>query len=41
VRTGGADPVGDAIRTATKIAGTGAKVAAGMAHEVLRRLPRP
>src|SRR5262245_27991726 len=37
----GSDPVGDAIRTATKVAGTGVRVAAGVAHEVLRRLPRP
>jgi hypothetical protein len=37
----GSDPVGDVIRTTTKVAGTGVRVAAGLAHEVLRRLPRP
>ena len=35
------DPVGDAIRTVTGVASTGARVAGGMAREVLRRLPRP
>ncbi|HEY1274500.1 MAG TPA: hypothetical protein VGF25_06305 [Thermoleophilaceae bacterium] len=38
---GGSDPVGDVIRTATKVAGTGVRVAAGVAQEVLRRIPRP
>jgi hypothetical protein len=37
----GGDPVGDAIRTVTGIATTGARVAGGVAREVLRRLPRP
>jgi hypothetical protein len=36
-----ADPVGDAIRTATGIAATGARVANGLARELVRRLPRP
>jgi hypothetical protein len=35
------DPVGDAIRTVTGVAATGARVASGVAREVLRRLPRP
>jgi hypothetical protein len=35
------DPVGNAIRTAAGVAATGARVAGGVAHEVLRRLPRP
>ena len=35
------DPVGDAIRTATGIAATGARVANGVARELVRRLPRP
>ena len=35
------DPVGDAIRTVTGVATTGARVAGGVAREVLRRLPRP
>src|SRR5262245_43687279 len=34
-RSGGSDPVGDVIRTATKVAGTGVRVATGLAHEVL------
>ena len=34
------DPVGDAIRTATGIAATGARVANGVVHELVRRLPR-
>jgi hypothetical protein len=37
----GADPVGGAIRTVAGVAGLGAKVAGGVAREVLRRLPRP
>jgi hypothetical protein len=36
-----ADPVGGAIRTAAGVAGIGARVAGGMAREVLRRIPRP
>jgi hypothetical protein len=36
-----ADPVGDAIRTATGIAAAGARVANGVARELVRRLPRP
>jgi hypothetical protein len=35
------DPVGDAVRTVTGAAATGARVAGGVAREVLRRLPRP
>ncbi|MGH2741945.1 MAG: hypothetical protein ACRDN8_05555, partial [Thermoleophilaceae bacterium] len=38
---GGGDPVGEAIRTVTGVAATGARVATGVAREVLRRLPRP
>jgi hypothetical protein len=34
-------PVGDALRTVTGVAATGARVAHGVAREVLRRLPRP
>ena len=37
----GGDPVGDAIRAAAGVASTGARVAGGVAREVLRRLPRP
>jgi hypothetical protein len=36
-----ADPVGEAIRTATGIAAAGARVANGVARELVRRLPRP
>jgi hypothetical protein len=35
------DPLGGAIRTVTGVAATGARVAGGVAREVLRRLPRP
>jgi hypothetical protein len=35
------DRVGDAIRTVTGLAAAGARVANGVAREVLRRLPRP
>jgi hypothetical protein len=35
-----ADPVGEAIRTATELATAGARVAQGVAREVVRRLPR-
>jgi hypothetical protein len=35
------DPVGGALRTATGVAAAGARVANGVAREVLRRLPRP
>ena len=34
------DPVGEAVRTATGIAATGARVANGLARELVRRLPR-
>jgi hypothetical protein len=34
------DPVSDAIRTATGLAAAGARVANGVAREVMRRLPR-
>jgi hypothetical protein len=33
------DPVGDAVRAAAKLAGTGVNAAGGVAREVLRRLP--
>jgi hypothetical protein len=36
-----ADPVADAIRTATGLAAAGARVANGVARELVRRLPRP
>jgi hypothetical protein len=35
------DPVGDVIRAATGLASVGARVANGVAREVVRRLPRP
>ncbi len=35
------DPVGGAVRTIAGVASTGARVAGGVAREVLRRLPRP
>src|SRR5918998_1700970 len=35
------DPVGDALRAVTGVAATGARVAGGVARELLRRLPRP
>jgi hypothetical protein len=38
---GGPDPVGEAVRLATGIAGAGLRVANGLTREVLRRLPRP
>ena len=34
------DRVGDVLRGAGKVAGTGVRVAAGLAQEVVRRLPR-
>lgn len=37
----GGDPVTGALRTVTGLAATGARVANGVAREVLRRLPRP
>jgi hypothetical protein len=37
--TGG--PIEGAVHTAGKIAGAGARIAEGLAREVLRRLPRP
>jgi hypothetical protein len=36
----GGDPIGGAIRGVTGLAATGARVAGGVAREVLRRLPR-
>jgi hypothetical protein len=36
-----ADPISDAIRTATGLASAGARVANGVARELVRRLPRP
>jgi hypothetical protein len=35
------DPIGDVIRTATDLASAGARVANGVARELVRRLPRP
>jgi hypothetical protein len=35
-----ADPISEAIRTATGLASTGARVANGVARELVRRLPR-
>ncbi len=35
------DPVGDALRTVGGLAAGGARVAQGVAREVLRRIPRP
>jgi hypothetical protein len=35
------DPVPGAVRAATKVAGTGVRVAGAVAHEILRRVPRP
>ena len=35
------DPLADAVRVASKVAGAGARVGVGLAQEVLRRLPRP
>jgi hypothetical protein len=35
-----ADPVGGALRTAAKVAETGVRVTAGVAQEIVRRLPR-
>jgi hypothetical protein len=37
----GGDPVTDVIRGVAGLAGTGAKVAGGVARELLRRVPRP
>jgi hypothetical protein len=37
----GGDTVGHAIRAVTGVAATGARVAGGVAREVIRRLPRP
>jgi hypothetical protein len=34
-------PIGDVVHTAGKVVGAGARVAEGLAKEVLRRLPRP
>jgi hypothetical protein len=34
------DPVSEAIRTATSVAAVGARVANGLAREMVRRLPR-
>jgi hypothetical protein len=39
-RGGSDDPVGDAVRAAARLAETGLRVTAGLAQEVLRRLPR-
>jgi hypothetical protein len=35
------DPVGEAVRSAAKVAESGLKLANGLTREVLRRLPRP
>jgi hypothetical protein len=37
---GSGGPLDDAVRAATKVAGTGLRVASGVTREVLRRLPR-
>jgi hypothetical protein len=37
----GADPVGEAVRTAARVAGSGLKLADGLTRGVLRRLPKP
>jgi hypothetical protein len=37
----GGDPVGEAVRTAAKLAGGGLKLANGLTREVLKRLPKP
>jgi hypothetical protein len=34
-------PIDDALHTVGKVAGTGIRIADGLAREVLRRLPRP
>jgi hypothetical protein len=34
-------PIEDVVHTAGRIAGAGARIAEGLAREVLRRLPRP
>jgi hypothetical protein len=34
-------PIEDAVHTAGKLAGAGARIAEGLARKVLRRLPRP
>ncbi len=36
-----ADPVGEALRTAAKVAETGIRLTSGVAQEIVRRLPRP
>ena len=36
-----ADPVADVIRAATGLANVGARVANGVARELVRRIPRP
>jgi hypothetical protein len=38
--TASSDPVSEAIRTATGVAAVGARVANGLARELVRRLPR-
>ncbi len=38
---GGSDPVRVVLRAGARVAGTGVKVAAGVAGRVLRRIPRP
>lgn len=38
---GDADPISEAIRAATGLASAGARVANGVARELVRRLPRP
>jgi hypothetical protein len=37
----GGDPLGQAIRGVAGVAATGARIADGIARELLRRLPRP
>lgn len=40
-QSGEGDPLGQAVRAATKLAGGGVRLAGSAAHEVWRRLPRP
>jgi hypothetical protein len=40
-RERGTNPIGEALHVAAKVAGTGVRVAEGVARELVRRLPRP
>ena len=37
----GTDPLSGVVRAATKVAGTGVRVAGAVSREILRRVPRP